>query len=248
MRFICHGRSEPELNLALEEILLTTNHDDVFMLWQNSPSVIIGRNQNAHCEVDREYIQDHDIKVIRRISGGGAVYHDWGNLNFSFITSARKPIQDCIRPLLESLIEFNLPALWSGRNDIVIYGKKISGTAQCLMNNRRLFHGSILINSNLDMFDCILTPPTEKLARHCVNSVRSRIGNILDFLNGFYTAPEFTLALKQKLMKYFDQPYCSEISTLEWDVAVKLAEHKYRRPEWTWDMQTLNRDETIYEL
>ena len=93
MRFICHGRSEPELNLALEEILLTTNHDDVFMLWQNSPSVIIGRNQNAHCEVGREYIQNHDIKVIRRISGGGAVYHDWGNLNFSFITSARKPIR-----------------------------------------------------------------------------------------------------------------------------------------------------------
>ena len=77
MRFICHGRTEPELNLALEEILLTTNHDDVFMLWQNSPSVIIGRNQNAHCEVDREYIQNHDIKVIRRISGGGTVYHEY---------------------------------------------------------------------------------------------------------------------------------------------------------------------------
>lgn len=248
MRFICHNRNEPTLNLALEETLLANTHDDIFMMWQNSPSVIIGRNQNAHCEVDKEYIQNHDIKVIRRISGGGAVYHDWGNLNFSFITSARKPIQDCIQPLLESLIEFDLPTLWSGRNDIVIHGKKISGTAQCLVNNRRLFHGSILINSNLDVFDYVLTPPTEKLARHCVNSVRSRIGNILDFLNGSYTASEFVLALEQKLMHYFDQPYCSEISTQEWDAAVKLAEHKYRRPEWTWAMQTLNRDETIYEL
>lgn len=193
--------TDPAYNLAFEEYVLKNRRSgDILILWQNANAVIVGRNQNALEEIDRNFVEKHRIKVIRRNTGGGAVYHDMGNLNYSFITDADD--SGAVRftaPIVRSLQALGLEAEASGRNDILVSGKKISGTAQHRHSGRILHHGTLLFDSNPDMIAGALRPDPTKFQSKGVKSVRSRVGNIREALNVDMTLGAFWDHLKQTL-------------------------------------------------
>lgn len=175
------GSTDPAYNLAFEEYVQKHRTDgDYLILWQNRNAVILGRNQNALEEVNREFVQMHQIKVIRRNTGGGAVYHDMGNLNYSFVTDARDAdsASRFTEPVVRALRNLGLDAESSGRNDILVSGQKISGTAQHRVGGRILHHGTLLFDSNPDMIAGSLNTDPTKFQSKSVKSVRSRVGNI----------------------------------------------------------------------
>ena len=177
------GSTDPAYNLAFEEYVLKNRRDGALLiLWQNDNAVIIGRNQNAEAEINRPFVEQHHIHVIRRNTGGGAVYHDLGNLNYSFITDAgdlqERSAARFTQPVVEALKALGLDAESSGRNDILVSGRKVSGTAQQLYKGRILHHGTLLFDSNADMIVGALNPDPTKFQSKSVQSVRSRVGNI----------------------------------------------------------------------
>src|SRR5690554_1895283 len=188
MYTIINRSTDPRYNLALEEYVLKylDTTEDIILLWQNEPSVIIGRNQNTTEEINATYIKEHNIHVVRRISGGGAVYHDFGNLNFTFVTNNLRENLNNYRkftePVIQALNELGVPAEFSGRNDIVVEGKKISGNAQSYHKNRMFHHGTILFNANLEMVAKVLQVSADKIASKGIKSNRSRVTNILPYL------------------------------------------------------------------
>ena len=180
--------TDPAYNLAFEEYILTHFREgNILILWQNENAVIIGRNQNTEEEINKSFVDAHDIHVIRRNTGGGAVYHDLGNLNYSFIADAdsvdRAATQLFISPVVNALKDLDLNASFSGRNDILISDRKISGTAQQLSKGRLLLHGTLLFDSNPEMISGALNPDPTKFQSKSVKSVRSRVGNIRSFLH-----------------------------------------------------------------
>lgn len=179
--------TNPHYNLAFEEYVLTNRTEgDYLILWQNADSVIIGRNQNAYEEVDFKYLSENDIDLVRRQTGGGAVFHDLGNLNYSFITDwdggENRSFKDFTRPVVSALNKLGLSAEASGRNDILVSGKKISGTAMRIEKDRVLHHGTLLFDSNPEKISSALKTDPLKFQSKAVKSVRSRVGNIRDFL------------------------------------------------------------------
>ena len=149
MKFLKLTSTDPYYNLAVEEFLFSHTDEDVFMLWQNSPTVVIGKNQNAYAEVDLCFAEENGIKVARRITGGGAVYHDLGNVNYSYITSTENvsslDFETPSRAIIAALADMGITAELGGRNDILAGGKKISGNAQHTSNGRILHHGTLLL-------------------------------------------------------------------------------------------------------
>lgn len=180
MYYLQTDSTDPAYNLAFEEyVLKNKTQGDILILWQNDNAVIVGRNQNALEEICRPFVEEHGIRVIRRNTGGGAVYHDLGNLNYSFITDVSD--QGAARfttPVVQALRALGLQAEASGRNDILVSGRKVSGTAQHRHGNRILHHGTLLFDSNADMIAGALTPDPDKFRSKSVRSVRSRVGNI----------------------------------------------------------------------
>ncbi|MBR4880731.1 MAG: lipoate--protein ligase [Clostridia bacterium] len=176
---------DPYFNLAAEQYLIDNCDEDVFMLWRNEKTVVIGNNQNAYAEVDREYADTHGIKVSRRLTGGGAVFHDLGNVNFSFIIPSDGKGIDFKRytePIINSLKKMGLTAELSGRNDILIDGKKVSGNAQCVRNGKVLHHGTLLYSADLSKVAGVLRVDPTKLRSKGIKSVKSRVANIKDLL------------------------------------------------------------------
>ena len=188
MKTILNDSKDPTFNLALEEYVLKEldSDEDFVLLWQNANSVIIGRNQNTYEEINHELVKEHDVKVVRRITGGGAVYHDLGNLNFSFITKSLKDNLNNYRkftdPVIKVLNELGVPAEFQGRNDIVVDGKKISGNAQAWHKNKMLHHGTILFDADLDFVANVLNVKQEKIESKGIKSNRARVTNIKPFL------------------------------------------------------------------
>lgn len=205
MKYIRLHSKSPYVNLAVEEFLFTHTEDDVFMLWQNAPTVVIGKNQNAYAEVDLPYIRENGISLARRITGGGAVYHDGGNINFTFITGseAAKPLDYAYftRPIVEALSALGLTCEQSGRNDLLADGKKISGNAQCTKNGRTLHHGTLLFDSDTETMSSALRIDREKLEYHAVRSHKSRVANIRALLDTPITAEEFMDLLEGQILR-----------------------------------------------
>lgn len=188
MRIIVNRSSrDPYFNLASEEYLLENSTDDVFMLWQNARSVIIGKNQNAWSEVNVSTADELEVKLVRRLTGGGAVFHDPGNVNFTFITDADDASEiDFARftaPMIRALGELGVSAALDGRNDMIADGSKISGNAQCVYrrkdgSRRLMHHGTLLYDADTSVMASVLRPHDDKLISKGIKSVRSRVGNI----------------------------------------------------------------------
>lgn len=198
------GSQDPAYNLAFEEYILRTRRSgDYLLLWQNANTIVIGRNQNAEAEINRAFVEEHRIRVVRRTTGGGAVYHDLGNLNYSFITDAEEgnalALARFTRPVVRALRELGLDAEASGRNDILVEGRKVSGTAQRLLEGRILHHGTLLFDSDPSMVAGALRVDPAKFASKSSKSVRSRIGNIRSFLRTDMDLPAFWDYLRTSL-------------------------------------------------
>ena len=181
--------TDPRLNLALEEYLLrhVPAEEPILLFYVNEPSVILGRNQNTLEEIDPDYVAENNIQVVRRLSGGGAVYHDLGNLNFSFITNGSRDLHNFRRftePVIRVLNELGVPAVLHGKSDIYVDGKKISGNAQYLASNRMVSHGTILFDSDLEALLRALNPRQVQIESKAVQSIRAVVGNVREWLPG----------------------------------------------------------------
>ena len=185
MKFLRLNTTDPYYNLAVEEYLFRHATEDVFMLWQNEPCVVIGKNQNAYAEINMDVARRDGIAVVRRITGGGAVYHDDGNVNYTFIAASGNASLDFSRfcaPIIDALCEVGVTAALSGRNDLTVDGKKISGNAQHSANGKTLHHGTLLFDSDLEKLSSVLHVDEEKLRAKSIRSVRSRVINLKTLL------------------------------------------------------------------
>lgn len=230
------GSTDPAYNLAFEEYVLAHRREGTYlMLWQNANTVVIGQNQNAEAEIDPAFVEAHGIRVVRRTTGGGAVYHDLGNLNYSFITGAGEEdgfaVRRFIGPVVRALRALGLDAEASGRNDILVEGRKVSGTAQRVLRGRILHHGTLLFDSDPEMVAGALRADPEKFRSKGIASVRSRIGNIRAFLREDMDLAAFWAYLKTALAK---GGLCPETLTAEELGGVEaLRREKYDTWEWT---------------
>ena len=195
--------TNPHYNLAVEEYLFRHETDDVCMLWQNAHTVVIGKNQNAFAEVDVDALRRDGVHLARRITGGGAVYHDLGNVNFSFISANNAETGlDFARftaPILKALASLGVHAELSGRNDLLLDGQKFSGNAQYSAEGRTLHHGTLLFDADLSVLARYLRPDEEKLKSKGIKSVRSRVTNLKPHLQISATTGEFIALLAQHL-------------------------------------------------
>lgn len=228
---------DPAYNLAFEETVLTRRRQgDYLLLWQNENTIVVGQNQNAEAEIDSAFVEANGIRVVRRMTGGGAVYHDLGNLNYSFITDAgdleRLTMERFTRPVVDALRALGLNAEASGRNDILVDGKKVSGTAQRLVKGRILHHGTLLFDSDPEMVAGALRADPEKFQSKSAKSVRSRVGNIRDALPEDMDLPAFWAYLKGAFAK--DGLQEETLSLEETAVLEDLKRSKYDSWAWTY--------------
>lgn len=227
---------DPAYNLAFEEtVLRRRTQGDYLLLWQNDNTVVVGQNQNAEAEIDRAFVEAHGIHVVRRTTGGGAVYHDMGNLNYSFITdigdAQRLTMERFTRPVVEALRGLGLQAEASGRNDILVEGRKVSGTAQRMMGGRILHHGTLLFDANPDMVAGALHADPAKFQSKSSKSVRSRVGNIRAFLKEDMDLAAFWAYLKEALAGDGLTP--DHLTEEELAAVDELRRDKYDTWEWT---------------
>ena len=240
MLYIQNDSTDPRYNLALEEYVFKhlKFEEDFIMLWQNEPSVIVGKNQNTVEEINVDYVEQHGIHVVRRSTGGGAVYHDLGNLNYTFITKADGTgidFRKFTQPVIRVLNSLGVPAEFNSRNDIAIRGKKFSGNAQRVYKNRVLHHGTIMFNSKLEDVHNVLKVKAEKFKSKSVKSVRSRVTNISDYLPEPITIDEFKKLLLERLFLEQDSPKREYVLTEEDQAEIrKMMEEKYANWEWNY--------------
>ena len=210
MKLLVLKTQNPYINLAVEEYLFNTAKEDIFMLWQNAKTVVIGKNQNAYAEVNLDYANENGILIARRITGGGAVYHDLGNVNYSYISvkDDNKSIDflPFATPIIEALKTIGVEAELSGRNDIITKcgGKKISGSAQHRQNGRVLHHGTLLFDADMSVLSKVLSVDKEKLQSKAIKSVSSRVENIKNLSSKVNSVNEFITAIKNHLINNYN--------------------------------------------
>lgn len=240
MIYIISKSNKPDYNISLEEYCFKglTQFDKIFILWINEPSIIVGKNQNTQAEINEKYVQDNGIHVIRRISGGGAVYHDLNNLNYTIISNESSDsrtfdFKAFSEPVIQTLKELGVKAEFSGRNDITINGKKISGNAQAYIDGRIMHHGCILFDVDLTVLSKALETSIEVVEAKGVKSVRSRVDNILPNLSEKITVTEFANKILEQMKKKY--PEMEEYKFSENELLAIQKTRKEKFGNWTWN-------------
>ncbi len=236
MKYLETAKEDPYYNLAYEEyILKNCRDDDYLILWQNENTIVMGLHQNPYEEIDLSKAEELKVNIVRRITGGGTVYHDLGNLNYSYITDWNEGrdvvFGKLLEPVVEAFREYGLEIELKGRNDLLLDGKKISGSAQTLARNRLLQHGTLLIDSDLDLLSSVLRVPSDKFQSKSVKSVRSRVTNIQNYVSH----PIDIREVKKLLRDYWSRSKTFEEVQLDPQALKqieKLADEKYRSKEW----------------
>ncbi|KYD03239.1 lipoate--protein ligase LplJ [Bacillus atrophaeus] len=232
--------NDPRINLAIEEYCLKylDPEQSYLLFYVNQPSIIIGKNQNTIEEINTKYVEDNGIIVVRRLSGGGAVYHDLGNLNFSFITKddgdSFHNFKKFTEPVIQALKQLGVDAELSGRNDIVANGRKISGNAQFATKGRIFSHGTLLLDSAIDNVVSALKVKKDKIESKGIKSIRSRVANISEFLDDKMSTNEFRSHLLRHIFNTNDITKVPEYKLTEedWKIINKISEERYQNWDW----------------
>lgn len=237
MIYIIDNNTDPYWNLAAEEYLFKNMNQPVFRLWQNDNAIIIGMHQNALAEINIDYVRENGIKVVRRISGGGAVYHDMGNLNFTFIDNRSEVEESSVmfarftKPIIDALKKLKIDAYLEGRNDLLIEGRKFSGNAVAVYKDRILQHGTLLFSSSMKDLSLALAGRPEKFVSKSVKSNRARVTNISEHLKESMTIETFIsfleteIAVAEKYERYHYTPHDMEAIN-------QLRDTKYSQDWW----------------
>lgn len=236
MRYLESGSTDPYYNLALEQVVFDGPGQDTAccMLWQNDNTIVVGKHQNTIQEVNMAYVREHNVRVARRLSGGGAVYHDLGNVNFTFIAPHEGGGMDFsafCRPVAAALAELGVTAELSGRNDMTIDGKKFSGNSQYVKRGRVMHHGTILYDSDLSVVGQALRVPEDKFTSKGLSSVRSRVTNVRPYVKEDLPTGQFLVRLRQALMSAYDmEPLV--LTEEQLDEAQRLRDTLYSTWDW----------------
>jgi lipoate-protein ligase A len=234
------GITDPQINLAIEEyVLKNLDINETYLLFYiNEPSIIIGKNQNTIEEINTEYVEGNGIKVVRRLSGGGAVYHDLGNLNFSFITKddgeSFHNFRKFTEPVVVALKKLGVNAELSGRNDLEVGGRKISGNAQFSTKGRMFSHGTLMLNSEIENVVSALKVKKDKIESKGIKSVRSRVANISEFLTEKVEIDEFRSLLLKNIFEGQDEIPEYVLTDEDWEKIYQLSKERYQNWEWNY--------------
>ena len=238
MRYLKNPSTNPYYNMAFDEYCLESLPIDepVFFLWQNKPAVIVGYNQEVNTEVNLDYLKEKGIDLVRRVTGGGAVYHDLENLNYTIVGRSEdleRDYPEYAALMMKALQALGVPATLSGRNDILVDGKKVSGFAKRVCKDRLMVHGTLMYNVDVDVLTHVLNPSTTKLQSKGIASVRSRVTNLCNYL------PELSdiQAFKNRLEEILSNNYSdAEYKLSETDLAhiQRLTDEKFATWEWNY--------------
>jgi lipoate---protein ligase len=235
-----HNITDPTINLAIEEYAVKNlDIDETYLLFYvNRPSIIIGKNQNTFEEINTDYVDANNIYVVRRLSGGGAVYHDEGNLNFSFITkndgNSFHNFRKFTEPVIRALHRLGVPAELSGRNDILVEGRKISGNAQFATRGKMFSHGTLMLNSDIDSVVSALRVKQDKIESKGIKSIRSRVANISEFLDKPLSMDEFKRHLLEFIFEGQHPIPEYRLTEQDWEEIHKISEERYRNWDWNY--------------
>ncbi|MED4562946.1 lipoate--protein ligase [Bacillus altitudinis] len=231
---------DPMINLAIEEYCLKyLDPEETYLLFYiNQPSIIIGKNQNTIEEINTKYVEDNGIKVVRRLSGGGAVYHDKGNLNFSFITKddgdSFHNFKKFTEPVIKALEKLGVKAELSGRNDIMADGRKISGNAQFATRGRIFSHGTLLFDSEIEHVVSALNVKKEKIESKGIKSIRSRVANISELMDQKMTTEEFRKILLSYIFDTNGDVPEYQLTEKDWEKIREISRDRYQKWEWNY--------------
>jgi lipoate-protein ligase A len=238
MLCIQHQSTDPYFNIATDEYIFKNLQEDCFMLWRNDNAIIVGKHQNTLAEINSEYVEEQGIKIVRRLSGGGAVYHDLGNLNFSFTrTGENTNLVDFKRytlPIIEVLQSLGVDAKFEGRNDLTIDGKKFSGNAEHVLKNKVLHHGTLLFSSEMKNVSGGLKVNPLKYEDRAIKSVPKRVTNISEHLKEPLSLEEFTSKIMQHILATFSDAKMYEFTPEDLAAIQKLRDEKYATWDWTY--------------
>lgn len=241
MLFIDNQKNyDPRINLAIEEYAL--KHLDInetyLLFYINEPSIIIGKNQNTIEEINTKYVEDQQIHVVRRLSGGGAVYHDKGNLNFSFITkddgNSFHNFKKFTEPVVEALKKLGVNAELSGRNDLMAEGRKISGNAQFSTKGRMFSHGTLLFDSEIENVVSALKVKKDKIESKGIKSIRNRVANISEFLEQKVTVEEFREMLLRYIFEGEENITEYKLTEKDWETIHQISKERYQSWDWNY--------------